>query len=515
MSALEFESVKVMKPKANTFDMTHDVKMSGRMGNLMPCLVMEAVPGDKFNLACDHFVRFAPMIAPIFHRVDVRTEYFFVPYRLVWENWEQFIVQEAPVPVSPFVVVQPLLTADQVRFLDYMGVPPMASTGGNVNTNINALALAAYQMIYNEYYRDENNCPEVDFALIDGDNSANTDLFVLRQRAFEHDQFTSCLPFAQKGAPVSLPLGDVTLKTVWDTGTNNPRFVTAALGTGSGDITQVVDGGAPSGFSIANAASFPEAYDPSGTLEVGPTTINDLRTAMRLQEWLEKNARGGTRYIENIMVHFGVRSSDARLQRPEYITGVKSPVIISEVLNTTGDAGGPPQGNMAGHGTSIGDGYTGDYFAEEHGVIIGITSIMPRTAYMQGIPKFYLKNDPYQYAWPEFANLGEEAVIQDEIFAYDPSGGDTVFGYLPRYYEYKQMPSRVAGDFRTSLLFWSLVRDFGSPPTLSQQFIECDATAEDFDRIFAVSAGDDNIYMHLLHKVKVRRLLPVYGTPML
>jgi hypothetical protein len=229
-----------------------------------------------------------------------------------------------------------------------------------------------------------------------------------------------------------------------------------------------------------------------------------------LQEWLEKNARGGTRYIENILAHFGVRSSDKRLQRPEYITGMKTPAVISEVLNMTG-TNEAAQGTMAGHGISIGTGYKGNYYAEEHGYIIGIMSVMPKTAYQQGIPKNYLKTDPTEFYWPSFAHIGEQEVQQQEVFAYTSNATDT-FGYVPRYAEYKFLSNRVAGDFRTSLDFWHCGRIFSNEPTLSQEFIEMDS--EDIDeRIFAGGSVEDNLYVQVLNKIKAIRPMPVFGTP--
>ena len=230
-----------------------------------------------------------------------------------------------------------------------------------------------------------------------------------------------------------------------------------------------------------------------------------------MQEWLEKNARGGTRYIENILTHFGVKSSDARLQRPEYITGMKTPVVISEVLNTTGESSGLPQGNMAGHGVSVGGGYTGKYYAEEHGYIIGIMSVMPKTAYQQGIPKNYLKTDPTEFFWPSFAHIGEQEVQNQELYAFTNTATET-FGYVPRYAEYKFLSNRVAGDFRTTLDYWHLGRIFNTQPTLSQEFLEMDT--EDMDaRIFAVQSTEDNLYIQVLNKIKAIRPMPVFGTP--
>jgi hypothetical protein len=238
-----------------------------------------------------------------------------------------------------------------------------------------------------------------------------------------------------------------------------------------------------------------------------------------LQQWLERNARGGTRYIENILAHFGVRSSDKRLQRPEYICGTKQPIIISEVLNMTGSFNGPdptspPQGNMAGHGISVAGDSLSKYFVEEHGYIMGIMSIMPKPAYQQGINRQWLKLDPLDYYWPSFANIGEQEVMNQELFAYgaDPTG---TFGYVPRYAEYKYQANRVAGDFRDSLDYWHLGRKFATQPNLSQEFIECDYA--DFNtRIFAVGSDDvDQFYCQVLNKVLARRPMPVYGTPIL
>jgi hypothetical protein len=501
-----FNSVKLQRPKENTFDLTHDVKMSGKMGNLMPCCLMEAVPGDKFTLGSDLFIRFAPLIAPVMHRMDATVHYFFVPNRILWDNWQDFITNNAVVG-TPYLTMGAGLTADQKRLADYLGVPPCPPSG--TSELVSALPFAAYQCVYNEYYRDQNLVPEVNFKLVDNSNDANiAELMTLRKRAWEHDYFTASLPFAQKGAAVDIPLGQVELNPTW-TGTpgfisDNPIADTPIFGQIENDPVD--------GIKATGGTAIQGAYDPADSLSVGATTINDLRRAFKLQEWLERNARGGTRYIENILAHFGVKSSDARLQRPEYITGAKSAVIVSEVLNMTGQTGGLPQGNMAGHAVSVETGYKGTYYAEEHGYIIGILSIMPKTAYQQGIPRTYLKTQNTDYYWPSFAHIGEQEVQLKELYAYDGNGEDT-FGYVPRYAEYKYMPSRVAGDFRTTLDFWHLGRIFATAPALNDEFIEC--TPEDVDRIFAVTSIEDNLYCQVLNKVKARRSMPVFGTPMI
>jgi len=500
-----FNSVQMFKPKKNVFDLSHDFKFSGDMGNLIPILVNECVPGDNYKISCEAMVRFAPMIAPIMHRVDVSMHYFFVPNRIIWKGWQDFVVSNtANTPPYPFISFDGDPTNQYAKFLNYMGIPLREpGTGGGVSTDINALPFAAYQCIYNEYYRDQNLQTPINYKLVDGNNSLNfarlRELANIRNRAWEHDYFTSSLPFAQKGAAVDIPIGLVE--------GDLPVYLNSSSGTSLNGTPASVNVAAQGGRTDVPADSL---YADTSNAEIEPTTINDLRRAFRLQEWLEKNARGGTRYIESILSHFGVRSSDARLQRPEYITGVKTPVVVSEVLNTTGQTEGLVQGNMAGHALSISSGKSGSYFCEEHGYIIGIMSVMPKTAYQQGIPKTFLKNDTLDYYFPSFANIGEQPVQKQELFAYTSTKEDT-FGYVPRYAEYKFMPSRVAGEFRTTLDYWHLGRIFSTEPNLNSTFIEC--KPQDTTRIFAVEDGTDPLYCHVYNKIQAVRPMPKYGTP--
>lgn len=478
------------------------------------------IPGDKFNISCEALIRFAPMIAPVMHRIDVYMHYFFVPNRLLWNHWEDYITNGGAyedgtqtLPAFPYFTV----LADGSNYsplMDHLGIPDPAQNTSTVNQNVSALPFKAYFKIFEEYYRDQNLDQFATPDLIDGNNNANlADMNYLQVRAFEHDYFTACLPFAQKGNAVEIPIsGEVALAPSWDT-IGFPKFVDGTGNTIDGTVLSEDVGGAfPDKITLSTDTVNPRAYDPQGTLEVSnaETTINDLRRATALQRFLEKMARGGSRYIEQIKVMFGVSSSDKRLQRPEYITGTKSPVVISEVLNTTGTTDAP-QGSMAGHGASVTSGQYGSYYCEEHGYIMGIMSILPKTAYQQGMPKHFLKiNDPYEHFFPDFAYIGEQEVLRKEVYAYHASG-DSVFGYVPRYAEYKFENNKVAGDFRDSLDFWHLGRIFGAAPSLNDSFIKADPSY--FDRIFAVQDETDNMWCHVFNKVQAFRLMPKYGTP--
>ena len=503
-----FNSIKLTRPKSNMFDLSHDVKLSGKMGNLIPIMCTECVPGDKFNISCESLLRFQPMLAPVMHRMDVTIHYFFVPNRLVWEGFEDYITNtltNGVLPAFPYIAWQTGYGPDSRKLADYFGVSVPLAAG---NININAIPFAAYQMIYNEYYRDQNLQTEVPFQLVNGNNWQNdANLLALRKRAWEHDYFTSALPFAQKGNPVTLPIA----------GFEDVRVVQDVQGMTTDTTVNWESAHRPSGDPTTTNVDIENLgiqedhlFAKTSEIDGGTTTINDLRRALRLQEWLEKAARGGSRYIENILTHFGVRSSDKRLQRPEYITGVKSPVVVSEVLNTTGTSTAP-QGDMAGHAVSVVNGRKGFYSCEEHGYIIGIMSVLPKTAYQQGIPKHFLKvNDPFDFYWPSFAHIGEQEIKQAELYA-DPATQNETFGYVPRYSEYKFENNRVAGDFKTTLNYWHLGRIFANNPSLNSAFIQSDPTT----RIFAVEDGTDQILAHIYNKVKAVRPMPKFGSPTL
>lgn len=501
-------SIKLTRPKKNVFDLSHDVKLSCNMGQLVPVMCTEAVPGDKVTLGAESLIRFAPMVAPVMHRFDVSVHYFFVPWRILWPNWEKYITNTkdpitGQLPAFPFITL-PQDGSKYTKLCDYLGIPP-APADAETGVDLSALPFAAYQKIYDEYYRDQNLVTPVFQPLIDGAQASDLWLRQLRTRAWEHDMFTAALPFAQKGDPVTIPIaGFEDVPVVQD------EFIPG----GAAGWDAEIDGGpgtTPVNVPIEDLNKNPSyLYAKTSEMEAQSATINDLRKAFALQRWLEKAARGGTRYFESILMHFGLRSPDARLQRPEYITGIKSPIAISEVLNTAGEAGGRPQGDMAGHGVGVAGGKFGNYFCQEHGYIMGIMSVMPKTAYQQGVPRHFLKfNDPTEIFFPDFAHLGEQPVYNQELYAYQSNPYEP-FGYLPRYYEYKFENNRVAGDFRTSLNFWHEGRIFDGPPALNQAFIECNPRYD----IFAVDDPDvDHLWCHILNRVKMVRPMPMFGTP--
>ena len=555
-----FNSIRLKRPKRNVFNLSYENKLTMNMGELVPIMCMPIVPGDKFRVNTEALVRLAPLVAPMMHRVSVYTHYFFVPNRLVWNQWEDFItkgIDGEDAPVFPAISLSPTTPSVSGRegafsdgsLWDYLGLPSVGSIGGTAvpNASLNSVALPAgfkvsqlpfraYQMIYNEYYRDQNLTDPIDIPLGSGSDmtiSQLTDLLRLRRRAWEKDYFTSALPWLQRGPEVTVPLNggqtglDVYYQSPgankgqvwrdqlgrnWDIGATYDPTLIAYPGQqpNQGQYVATKSGG------TANDNRAPE-LDPNGTFKVDidemGVSIQDLRTSNALQRWFERNARGGSRYIEQIFAHFGVRSSDARLQRPQFLGGGKMPIAVSEVLQTSQTTELSPQANMSGHGISAGVNHGFKHYFEEHGYVIGLMSIMPRTGYQQGVPRDFTKFDNMDFYFPEFAHLSEQEIKNQELYvSNDPTYNEGTFGYTPRYAEYKYHESEAHGDFRGNMSFWHLNRIFTDKPHLNTTFVECNPS----NRVFATSKiKSDKFWVQIYQDVKALRLMPKYGTPML
>ena len=533
------------------------------MGQLIPFFIHPTVPGDKFKMQSEILLRLAPTLAPIMHRVDVYTHFFFVPNRLIWDEWESFVTKGTTGKLAPkmpninasFVDVGPNSLACHLGFpvqnLDKRNNGTSNMNPGIHNSNfVNALPFRAYQLIYDEYYRDQNLQVPLFKRTYDREGSPSgagdspqipmssgqvgtpwhgRELTAIRTRAWEKDYFTSALPFQQRGNPVTLDL----LRPTVDNGLYYKSDVPTEF--------EYVDGsaGQPSGnLSLDTGQAKVSTTNPAGTKDVRinldniglnfeseAATVESIRRSFKLQEFLERDARGGGRYVESILSHFGVRSSDARMQRPIYLGGGKSPVIVSEVVQTSASSDGSPQGNLSGHGVSAQVTHKWKHFFEEHGLIVGILSVMPKPAYMNGTSRLFLKNDVYDFYWPEFAHLGEQAIEEQEIYTdwskpgagrtasdsgSDNGGNNKVFGYTPRYSEYKFIPSHVSGDMAKSLDFWHLARNFTEAPNLNGNFV---ASGIPSDRIFAVNDGTDHCWIQIYNKVHAKRPMPKFGVP--
>lgn len=531
-----------------------------RMGELIPIFCQDVVPGDTFKLNTELLIRFAPLIAPVMHRMNVYTHFFFVPKRLLWDNWKTFITggeSGEEVPSYPRIRFNSNRDIDQYfntgSLFDYLGFPVKDNVSGTdgdfrflgtgtYSFDIDALPVRAYNLIWNEYYRDQNLSDEVDIMKdIDGIvtiGSGQTGQLVkfllnLRQRCWTKDYFTSALPFTQRGGEVSLPLyGDASASV------DNPLIVTtdtrnygAAVYTDSDGIEKPYVGSITYGSDLLPhgtvngkdvvvqlASGVVDNQQISSKLNVdlsnvSAATINELRRAIKAQEYLEATARSGSRYIEYIKGIFGVNSSDARLQRPEYLGGGRQPVVISDVMQTSQTTDTSALGTPGGAAASLGKTHSFKKYFEEFGYVIGIMSVLPVPAYQQGMPRQFTKFDRYDHYIPQFAHLGEQEIKSSELY-FDPSkpGDDGLFGYAPRYAEYKFINSSVHGDFRTSLKYWHMGRIFSERPGLNSSFVTSNPT----DRIFAVEDTDyDKLWVNIHHNCTALRPMPKYGTPMI
>lgn len=532
----------------STFDRSHSVKLSFNAGDLIPFYVDEVLPGDTFNLATSKVIRMPSLITPIMDNFYLDTYFFFVPNRLVWNHWREFNgenTQSAWLPTTEYEVPQitsPATTGWNIGTIaDYMGIPT-----GVPGLSVNALPFRAYSLICNEWFRDENLTDPLvtptDDSVVAGTNGTNYITDVAKggapfRVAKYHDYFTSCLPAPQKGPDVTIPVGvtgnmpvvpladkvpsslypvqpmglSLTSGASFNPGSPAGRLAVTLSGNnlvGDGSATGVVDAGSP--------------YVPNNLWAIGgdstatAATINQLRMAFQIQKMYEKDARGGTRYIEILKAHFGVTSPDARLQRPEYLGGNRIPITINQVLQQSQTTESSPQGTPVGQ--SLTSDHHGDFSKSfvEHGFIIGLMAIRYDHTYQQGLERFWSRRDRFDYYWPVFANIGEQAVKNKEIFAQGKDEDDEVFGYQEAWADYRYRPNRVCGEMRSqssqSLDVWHLADDYETLPALSDAWIR--ENPQTVDRVIAVtSAITHQFFADVYVSCRSTRPMPLYSVP--
>lgn len=486
-----FSTVPPANVPQSAFDLSYDKKLTMDMGQLIPILCDMVLPGDVWSISNRCVIRAQPMQAPVLHEINVYVHYFYVPLRLLWPNtevegvltdgFEPFITGGREGDLTPAIPTWSPTNNAIGSLWDYLGFPTGIVPTGRLPMDF---PRRAYNMVYNEYYRDANLTDKI---ALTNENILN--------RCWEKDRFTSALLEQQRGTAPSFPVTGL-LPVDYPAVAATDQFTMLGSSTLTGApyntyTKMVLETGR---VDLSNAVTF---------------DVSDVRLAFQIQKMLERSARAGSRYTEHLKAFFNVYPRDERMQRPEYIGGSKAPLIVSEVLQTSSTDAITPQGNLAGHGMSVNNQYCGTYRAVEYGIIIGLLSIMPRTAYQQGVDRQWLATTRYDFYNPLFANLSEQAIERVELYATaDANDNATVFGYTGRWNEHRSKLSQVCGDMRDTFDYWHFGRKFSPTPELNETFVKCVPTKTPFaveeEPGFVVNFG--NI-------IKARRSLPYQATP--
>lgn len=511
-----FSNVPQIEIPRSRLDRSHGHKTTFDAGYLVPIFLDEALPGDTFNLNMHGFARLATPTFPIMDNMYMDTFFFAVPYRLVWENWQKFCGERTdPADDIEYSVPQVTYTNwDNMTLADYFGLPTKINTG----ITVSALPWRSYNLIYNEWFRDENLQDSVEVERGNGPEGSAA-AYTLLRRGKRHDYFTSCLPWLQKGDAVQLALGDKA--PIMGIGVENATF-----GTSGKQVNETLHAGTTftqskdvSSASANTSLFIEEDPDNSGLPgiyanlnEATASTVNELRQAVQVQRLLERDARSGSRYTEIVQSHFGVTSPDARLQRPEYLGGGSTPILINAVPRTDSS---PGELGAVGIAAFHGHGFTHSF--TEHCIVMGLVNVRADLTYQEGIERMWTRLTRYDFYWPTLAHLGEQAVLNKEIYVDATDLGDgtseEVFGYQERYAEYRYKPSRITGKMRSndaaSLDAWHLGIEFGDTPTLDDTFIKDDPP---LDRCIAVPTEPHFIFDSFFD-LQCTRPMPVYSVP--
>lgn len=506
--------------KRSKFSLSHYVLKTCKMGYVLPVGLVEVLPGDSFRHATSVFMRLAPMLAPVMHPVTVRIHHWFIPTRLLWDDFEDFITGG---PTNTDVSEFPTITAPSGGFAvgslaDHLGLPPKID-----GIEVSALPFRAYNLVYNEWYRDQDLETEKALSLESGpDTTTATDLL---RCDWERDYFTTARPWPQKGPDVSVPVNavgfNVTGSVVPDTSASGPTFQHQGyfyphpLQVSGGPASAAAPVSIPTENNVSSEYRGLQWGEPAlkavmdkveGSL--GSVNINSLREAFALQRFAEHRAMYGSRYVEYLR-YLGIKASDARLQRPEYLGGGKQTIQFSEVLQTA--EGTDPVGTLRGHGIAAMRSNRYRRFFEEHGFVLSIMLVRPKAIYMQGIPRSWLRRVREDFFQTELQHIGQQEVYTKELYGAAPDGDDgglKVFGYQNRYDEYRGHESYVCGEFRDILDYWHLARSFSNEPVLNADFI----SATPSERIFAAQENDQ-LYCMINHSLQARRLMSKFGNP--